>query len=252
MTSVWEHVLPQTQRRPLADLTGKFDLTAGDRHSKVTAFWAMLVLSGFVAVAGVLADSTATVIGAMIIAPLSVPIMGIAAGIVLGEDGRFASFARVRGSTTATWGALLCDTHAITEVLLRYGRGADLRVTRALAIMVDDLADTPQGRAWQCRADPASGFRGPGRKGDVCPQVTLEALRACSWVPADRRPPRCSARPGSPWGCGEAGRRPSRTCSATATTQGRQVAHHLVRRRGGPGRAGPVPGAVDGAGRRPR
>jgi len=104
-------------------------------------------------------------------------------------DGRFASFARVRGSTTATWGALLCDTHAITEVLLRYGRGADQRVARALDVMIDDLTDTPHGRAWPCRPDPASGFRGPGRKGDVCPQVTLEALRAWSWVPVDRRPP---------------------------------------------------------------
>ncbi|HWS58923.1 MAG TPA: hypothetical protein VN257_10310 [Actinotalea sp.] len=103
-------------------------------------------------------------------------------------DGRFASFARVRGSTTATWGALLCDTHAITEVLLRFGRGADPRVARALAVMVQDLAETRQGRAWPCRPDPASGFRGPGRRGDLCPQVTLEALRAWSWVPPAERP----------------------------------------------------------------
>jgi uncharacterized hydrophobic protein (TIGR00271 family) len=41
----------------------------------------MLVLSAVIATAGVLADSTATVIGAMIIAPLSTPIMGIALGI---------------------------------------------------------------------------------------------------------------------------------------------------------------------------
>jgi len=85
MTSVRERVLPQSQRRPLAELVGQLDLTVGDRASKVSAFWTMLVLSGLIAVAGVLADSTATVIGAMIIAPLSVPIMGIAAGIVLGE-----------------------------------------------------------------------------------------------------------------------------------------------------------------------
>ncbi|HWS58924.1 MAG TPA: TIGR00341 family protein [Actinotalea sp.] len=81
--SVREQILPQTQRRPLADLTDQLDLGAGDRSSKVSAFWTMLILSGVIAVAGVLADSTATVIGAMIIAPLSIPIMGIAVGIVL-------------------------------------------------------------------------------------------------------------------------------------------------------------------------
>lgn len=104
-------------------------------------------------------------------------------------DGRFATYARARGSTTATWASLLCDTHAITEVLMRFGRGEDPRVTRALEVMENDLTDTAQGRAWPCRPDPASGFRGPGRKGDVCPQVTLEALRAWSGVPTAKRPP---------------------------------------------------------------
>ncbi len=103
-------------------------------------------------------------------------------------DGRFASFGRAPGSATAGWGSLLCDTHAVTEVLLRFGRGSDPRVSRALALMTSDLTTTAQGDAWPCRADPASGFRGPGRRGDVCPQVTLEALRACSRVPPDDRP----------------------------------------------------------------
>ena len=40
----------------------------------------MLTLSAVIACAGVLVDSTATVIGAMIIAPLSTPIMGMALG----------------------------------------------------------------------------------------------------------------------------------------------------------------------------
>jgi uncharacterized hydrophobic protein (TIGR00271 family) len=45
----------------------------------------MLTLSGVIAIAGVLTDSTATVIGAMIIAPLGTPILGIAWGIVTGH-----------------------------------------------------------------------------------------------------------------------------------------------------------------------
>ncbi|MCV2393116.1 hypothetical protein OEB99_02230 [Actinotalea sp. M2MS4P-6] len=103
-------------------------------------------------------------------------------------DGRFAAGVVGRGATEVTWGSLLCDTHAITEVLMRYGRGADPRVERALELTLEDLADTAQGVAWPCRPDPVTGFRGPGRRGDVCPQVTLEALRAWSWLPRERRP----------------------------------------------------------------
>lgn len=45
----------------------------------------MLVLSAVIAISGVVGDSTATVIGAMIVAPLSVPILGIGLGIVTGR-----------------------------------------------------------------------------------------------------------------------------------------------------------------------
>jgi uncharacterized hydrophobic protein (TIGR00271 family) len=76
-----DRVLPDNQRRTLHELTDDLDLTAGDRTAKTSAFWTMLALSGVIASAGVLSDSTATVIGAMIIAPLSTPIMGIALGV---------------------------------------------------------------------------------------------------------------------------------------------------------------------------
>lgn len=62
-------------------MTEELDLTEGDTKAKQSAFWAMLLLSALIAAAGVLSDSTATVIGAMIIAPLSTPIMGMALGI---------------------------------------------------------------------------------------------------------------------------------------------------------------------------
>lgn len=76
-----DRVLPIAQRRSLDDLTQELDLSAGDSRSKLSAFWTMLTLSAVIASAGVLSDSTATVIGAMIIAPLSTPIMGMALGI---------------------------------------------------------------------------------------------------------------------------------------------------------------------------
>ncbi len=88
-------VLPDAQRRTVVELTNDLDMTAGDTGAKRSAFWTMLTLSSVIASAGVLSDSTATVIGAMIIAPLSTPIMGMALGIAkreagsLGRSGRY-------------------------------------------------------------------------------------------------------------------------------------------------------------------
>lgn len=60
-------------------------LSTGDVAAKSSRFWLLLVLSAGIATAGVIADSTATVIGAMIIAPLATPIQGVAVAISYGE-----------------------------------------------------------------------------------------------------------------------------------------------------------------------
>lgn len=86
IAGIASYVLPASQRRSLEDLTDQLDLTEGDAKAKQSAFWIMLTLSAFIAVAGVLADSTATVIGAMIVAPLSTPIMGLALSLVKQES----------------------------------------------------------------------------------------------------------------------------------------------------------------------
>ncbi|GAA4331614.1 putative hydrophobic protein (TIGR00271 family) [Actinomadura luteofluorescens] len=82
LTRMRELLVPAAQRRTLEELTAELDLRSGDRPSNYSAYWTMLVLSAVIAAAGVISDSTATVIGAMIIAPLATPIMGMALGLV--------------------------------------------------------------------------------------------------------------------------------------------------------------------------
>ncbi len=103
--------------------------------------------------------------------------------------GRFRSPEETAGRPKPERGSLLCDTNVITDVLIRFGRGGDSRVHAALERTAADLATTPQGRAWQCVPEQRSLFRGPGRRSDVCPQITLEGLRAFSHKPRDKRPP---------------------------------------------------------------
>lgn len=60
------------------------------RGPKSSKFWILLVLAAIIATAGLLADSTATVIGAMIVAPLMTPILGTALALVLADKGNLA------------------------------------------------------------------------------------------------------------------------------------------------------------------
>lgn len=66
-------------------MVSRLYLTHGDRARKLSAFWTLLVLSAVIAAAGIIADSPATVIGAMIVAPLMTPILGTSLAIVLAD-----------------------------------------------------------------------------------------------------------------------------------------------------------------------
>lgn len=88
------------------------------------------------------------------------------------------------------WSSLACDRYIIAEILIRFGYGGDPRVKAALGAMGAEMAETAQGPSWLCRPDLATGFRGPGRKADLCPQAALEALRAFARVPTEDRPAR--------------------------------------------------------------
>ena len=104
--------------------------------------------------------------------------------------GRFRAGGADRGRPKPETGSLLCDTNIVTDVLLRFGREDERDLRRALGRMAVDLANTPQGRAWQCVPEQRTLFRMPGRGADVCPQVTLEGLRAFSHLRPEERPAR--------------------------------------------------------------
>ncbi len=53
-----------------------------ERNRKLSRFWCLLAMSAVIATAGIVSDSTATVIGAMIVAPLMTPILGSVVSVV--------------------------------------------------------------------------------------------------------------------------------------------------------------------------
>lgn len=60
-------------------------IDGAEASARFSRFWMLLVLSAIIASAGVVADSTAAVIGAMIVAPLLGPIQGTMLATVLGD-----------------------------------------------------------------------------------------------------------------------------------------------------------------------
>ena len=56
-----------------------------ERGRRLSRFWTLLLLAAVIASAGVVSDSTATVIGAMIVAPLMTPILGTVVAVVLAD-----------------------------------------------------------------------------------------------------------------------------------------------------------------------
>ncbi|MDH4212415.1 MAG: hypothetical protein OEV85_00685 [Candidatus Thorarchaeota archaeon] len=103
------------------------------------------------------------------------------------DNGRFLSLARFPKKQPEL-GSNLCDTHIITETLLLGCYQNSKEVRNALAFITDHLKVTNQGIAWKCEPNSVNNARGPGKRDDICPQVTLEALRLFSLLSEDMRP----------------------------------------------------------------
>lgn len=130
---------------------------------RLVRFWALLVLASAIATYGLLANSVATVIGAMIVAPLMVPIMGTAFGISTGDRrGVGTSLAVLTGGvlTAVLVGNLLSlpfralDPTTIEQVMIRTApRLVDLLaalatgLAGAFATSRKDVSDTLPGVA---------------------------------------------------------------------------------------------------------
>jgi uncharacterized hydrophobic protein (TIGR00271 family) len=177
MNALTALVLPECRRRDPDELRDRLDLDTGDTAAKRSAFWLMLTLAGVIATAGVLTDSTATVIGAMIIAPLSTPIMGTALAIVTGRGGatlRAVGYVLlgvvlviglgVLGSLTVASGADLLDNSQIAgrtapgllDLLAALATG----VAGAIGLARTDIADILPGVAIAISLVPPLGVVG--------------------------------------------------------------------------------------------
>jgi len=74
----------------LARMRDQLLFDGAEAARKLSRFWVLLVLAAVIASAGIVADSTATVIGAMIVAPLMTPILATILSVVTGDRANLA------------------------------------------------------------------------------------------------------------------------------------------------------------------
>jgi uncharacterized hydrophobic protein (TIGR00271 family) len=135
-----------------------------DKSQQISRFWILLVLAGIIAAAGVVADSTATVIGAMIVAPLMTPILGTMLSVVLADRANLfrSVLLVVGGAATAIAIGYLVGLAVTTDVVAAtnsqvagrvHPRLIDLLaafatgVVGSIALVRRDIADTLPGVA---------------------------------------------------------------------------------------------------------
>lgn len=107
---VWDWISgSDVGRKERAEQAGGLYLERPQRLTKLGTWWVMLLLSVAIATFAVLADSTAVIIGAMLVAPLMTPILGLAGALVNGWGRR------------ALDSATLVFSGAIVSIVLAYG-----------------------------------------------------------------------------------------------------------------------------------
>jgi uncharacterized hydrophobic protein (TIGR00271 family) len=158
-----------------------------DQHTRLSRFWLLLPLSAVIASAGVVGDSTATVIGAMIVAPLMTPILGIALAAALADRTNL-----LRSVALVVLGALavIAVGYAmglITAVPVVAADNSQVasRVSPKLVDLVAALATGAVGAVALCRSDISDTLPGVAIAISLVPPLTVVGLTLQSGEPSE-------------------------------------------------------------------
>jgi uncharacterized hydrophobic protein (TIGR00271 family) len=169
----------------LPDFEAKLFFEGAKRRVNLERFAVLLFLSTVIATFGVLGDSTATVIGAMIIAPLMTPIMATAAGLVMGDMGRAGrSILVVIGGVAAVIGvAWLIGTFHIGVISFTTNSQITARVSPSLIDLAVALASGAAGAFALSRTDVADSLPGVAISIALVPPLAVVglSLSAAEW-----------------------------------------------------------------------
>ena len=130
---------------------------------RLTNFFVLLLLATVIATYGVLSDSTATVIGAMIVAPLMGPIMATAAAVVMGSSRRaLRSLGLVAAGVAAVILLSIMLTAVVPDVTISFSENGEIvsRISPGLYALLTALAAGAAGAYIMGRAEIADSMGG--------------------------------------------------------------------------------------------
>ncbi len=164
----------------IVDMRASVFFEGESANRKVSRFWILLTLASIIASAGVVGDSTATVIGAMIVAPLMTPILGVVLATVLGDRRnllRSWTFVIAGAGLAILTGFLVGLTVATPVVAATNGQVAG-RVSPHLIDLLAALATGVVGAIALVRKDISDTLPGVAIAISLVPPLTVVGLTA--------------------------------------------------------------------------
>ncbi|MFO7690496.1 MAG: DUF389 domain-containing protein [Cryobacterium sp.] len=161
-----------------ATMRGVVYFDGDDASQRYSRFWMLLVLSAIIASAGVVADSTATVIGAMIVAPLMTPILGTMLATVLGDRSNLVRSLTlvVAGAATAVAIGFLVGLLVVNDVLATTNPQVAGRVSPRLIDLLAALGTGVVGSVALVRRDISDTLPGVAIAISLVPPLTVAGL----------------------------------------------------------------------------
>ncbi len=162
----------------------------GPRTARLlTNFFVLLLLATVIATYAVLSNSTATVIGAMIVAPLMGPIMATAAAVVMGNSRRaLRSLALVAAGVASVILLALALTWAVPDVAISFTENGEIasRISPGLYALLTALGAGAAGAFIMGREEIADSMGGVAIAISLVPPLCVVgiSLSQGAWEPA--------------------------------------------------------------------
>ena len=162
----------------LARMRDQLLFDGDEAAAKLSRFWVLLVLAAVIASAGIVADSTATVIGAMIVAPLMTPILGTVLSVVTGDRANLARALAlvVAGATCVVAIGWLFGLLVPVDVVAETNSQVDGRVHPKLIDLVAALATGAVGSFALVRSDVSDTLPGVAIAISLVPPLAVVGL----------------------------------------------------------------------------
>jgi uncharacterized hydrophobic protein (TIGR00271 family) len=151
----------QVEPDDVARMIDNLFITGRVTGRKASRFWVLLSLATIIATAGLVSDSTATVIGAMIVAPLMTPILGTALAVVLSDrPALIRSVSFVLGGAAVVIALAFAFGFLVTPEALINNSQIQSRISPRLIDLVAALATGAVGAFALVRSDVSDALPG--------------------------------------------------------------------------------------------